>query len=242
MLRNSERAVALTGAGISTPSGIPDFRSARSGIWNQVDAMEVASLASFRYDPGKFYSWFHPLAERIWNAQPNAAHTALARLELAGLVQGVVTQNVDGLHQRAGSKNVQELHGHLREAVCTECFERHTAEPLFEVFVKTGSAPRCDFCGGHLKPEVVLFGEQLPHEALLAANSLFDDADMVVVGGSSLVITPAADLPYRAVEHGARLVIINREPTYLDSLADVVLTGDVAELFPMVVDEVRLEQ
>ncbi len=242
LLRNSSRAVALTGAGISTPSGIPDFRSEGEGIWNQVEAMEVASLAGFRYDPSKFYSWFHSLAENIWNAEPNPAHTALADFERNGIVHSIVTQNVDGLHQRAGSVNVFELHGHLREAACTECFARYNAEPLFEDYVKTGAIPRCESCRGYLKPEVVLFGEQLPYTALLAANAAFERADLVIVGGSSLEVTPAAELPYRAVDRGARLVIINREPTYLDARADVLLTGDVAELFPMVLDEVYRER
>ncbi len=204
--------------------------------------MEVASLASFRYDPVKFYGWFHSLAEMIWTAEPNAAHAALASLEKDGLLEGIVTQNVDGLHQRAGSVNVSELHGHLRQAVCVDCFERHDTELIFESFVATGIAPNCTSCGGHLKPEVVLYGEQLPHKALATANALFDAADLVIIGGSSLEVTPAAELPFRAVERGSRLVIINREPTYLDSRADVVLTGDIAELLPLIVDEVRLEQ
>ena len=242
LLRNSKHAVALTGAGLSTPSGIPDFRSARSGVWNRVDPIEVASLASFRYNPDKFYEWFRSLAKLIWTAQPNPAHTALAALEEAGFVRGIVTQNVDGLHQRAGSKVVCEIHGHLREAVCVECFRRHTAHPLFEIYVETGDVPRCKNCGGPLKPEVVLFGEQLPSEAITAANALFEATDMVIVGGSSLEVTPAAELPFRAVELGAKLVIINQEPTYLDERADVVLSGDVAELLPRVVEEVRLEQ
>ena len=207
-----------------------------------MDPIEVASLASFRYDPEKFYRWFHSLATMIWTAQPNAAHLALAQLESAGLVQGIVTQNVDGLHQRAGSKVVCEIHGHLREAVCVECFQRHEAQPLFQIYIDTGSPPHCENCGSHLKPEVVLFGEQLPSEALLTANALFEATDMVIVGGSSLEVTPAAELPYRAVEQGARLVIINKEPTYLDERADVVLSGDLAELFPKVVEEVHLEQ
>jgi NAD-dependent deacetylase len=242
ILQNSKHAIALTGAGMSTPSGIPDFRSTHSGIWKEVDPMQVASLASFRYDPEQFYAWFHSLAELIWTAQPNAAHTALASMEEAGLLHAIVTQNVDGLHQRAGSVNVNEIHGHLREAVCADCFKRHDTDPLFESYVTTGVAPICSSCGGHLKPEVVLFGEQLPYEALAAANALFDTTDLVIIGGSSLEVAPAAELPFRAVERGARLVIINQEPTYLDSRADVVLTGDVAELFPMVADEVRLEQ
>ncbi len=242
LLLNSKHAIALTGAGISTPSGIPDFRSTRSGMWSEVDPMEVASLSSFRYDPDKFYGWFHSLAKMIWTAEPNAAHAALASLEKAGLLMGIVTQNVDGLHQRAGSMNVKELHGHLREAVCVDCFQRHDTEPLFESFILTGIPPSCGSCGGHLKPEVVLYGEQLPREAVAAANALFDSTDMVIIGGSSLEVTPAAELPFRALEHEARLVIINREPTYLDTRADVVLSGDVAELHPLIVGEVRLEQ
>lgn len=204
--------------------------------------MEVASLASFRYDPKRFYGWFRSLAEMIWNAQPNAAHDALASLELAGLVDGIVTQNVDGLHQRAGSINVHELHGHLREAVCVDCFRRYDAAPLIKAYVESGIIPNCTTCGGHLKPEVILFGEQLPHEPLIAATALFDKADTVIIGGSSLEVTPAAELPFRAVERGARLLIFNREPTYLDSRADFVFSGDVAKLFPRVVDEVQIEQ
>ena len=242
LLLNSNHAVALTGAGMSTPSGIPDFRSTRSGIWSEVDPMEVASLSSFRYDPEKFYGWFHSLAKTIWTAEPNAAHTALASLEKGGLLEGIVTQNVDGLHQRAGSINVNEIHGHLREAVCVDCLQRHDSEPLFKTFVSTGVAPNCVSCGGHLKPEVVLIGEQLPHEAIAAAHALFDTTDMVIIGGSSLEVAPASELPFRALEHAARMVIINQAPTYLDSRADIVLTGDVAELIPMIVDEVHLEQ
>ena len=242
LLRNSKRAVALTGAGLSTPSWIRDLRPEHSGVWNQVDPMEVASLASFRCDPEKIYGWFHFLAEMIRTAQPNAAHAALASLEEDGIVYGIVTQNVDGLHPCAGSQNVYELHGHLRKAICVERIQRHDGGPLFDTFVKTGITPHSESCGGHLKPEVILFGEQLPHAALAAANALFDAADMIIVGGSSLEVTPAAELPYRAVEHWARLLIINREPIYLDARADLVLTGDVAKLFPMVVDEVRLEQ
>jgi NAD-dependent deacetylase len=242
LLLNSKHAVALTGAGLSTPSGIPDFRSTRSGIWSEVDPMEVASLSSFRYDPDKFYGWFHSLAQMIWTAEPNDAHAALASLEEAGLLEGIVTQNVDGLHQRAGSINVNEIHGHLRAAVCVDCLQRHDSESLFEIFVATGIAPNCDSCSGHLEPEVVLYGEQLPHEAIAAANALFDSTDMVIIGGSSLEVAPASELPFRALERSASLVIINQAPTYLDSRADVVLTGDVAELLPMIVGEVRLDQ
>ena len=121
LLLNSEHAVALTVADFSTQSGIPDFRSSTSGMWSEVDPMEVASISSFRYDADKFYRWFHQLAEKIWAAEPNAANVALAALENANLLEGIVTQNVDGLHQRAGYMLVRELHGHLREAVCVDC-------------------------------------------------------------------------------------------------------------------------
>jgi len=126
LLLNSEHAVALTGAGCSSPSGIPDFRSSTSGIWSEVDPIEVGSFPSFRYDADKFYRWFRQLAEKIWAAEPNAAHLAPAAMENANLLEGIVTQNVDGLHPRAGSMNVNELHGHLREAVCVDCYRGAT--------------------------------------------------------------------------------------------------------------------
>ena len=241
-MRNALHAVALTGAGFSTPSGIPDFRSARSGMWTQSDPFEVASLAAFRYDPEKFYAWFHSLAVVIAGAQPNAAHAALASLEGHGVVQGVVTQNVDGLHQRAGSINVCEIHGHLREAVCSQCYARYDSESFFVDYLESGTIPYCQACGGAVKPEAILFGEQLPYEAILAAERLFENADLVIVAGSSLEVLPAAAMPYQAVEKGARLIIINEEPTYLDARADLVFRGDVAELFPILVDEVALEK
>ena len=153
-----------------------------------------------------------------------------------------MTQNVDGLHQRAGSINVNEIHGHLRVAVCVDCLQRHDSESFFETFVATGIAPNCALCGGHLKPEVVLFGAQLPHEPIASANAMFDSSDMVIIGGSSLEVAPASELPFRALERSASLVISNQNPTYLDSRADVVLTGDVAELLPVIVGEVHLEQ
>lgn len=203
--------------------------------------MEVASLTSFRHDPEKFYGWFHSLALTISAATPNAAHDALAHLEQAGLLDGIVTQNVDGLHQQAGSSNVCEIHGHLRSAVCVQCFTRHSGVGIFASYVETGEAPTCAECAGYLKPEVVLFGEQLPREPLALAERMIDQADMVLVCGSSLEVTPAADLPYRALQNGAKLIIVNQEPTYLDARADVVFAGDVSEFLPMVTEEVLIE-
>lgn len=238
LIGGARRAVALTGAGFSTPSGIPDFRSDRSGLWTKVDPMEVASLLAFRRQPQRFYEWFHELAATLLAAEPNAAHLALAELERSRRLRGVVTQNIDGLHQRGGSKVVCEVHGNVRQATCIDCFGHESAIEHLELFVRTGSPPRCAQCGGFLKPDVILFGEQLPHDQIQAARKLFRSADLVLVGGSSLEVTPIAEFPYTAVQTGARLLIVNRTPTYLDERADVVIHADVAEVFPQLVSEV----
>lgn len=238
LLSQSEHALAMTGAGISTPSGIPDFRSTDGGLWSVHDPMEVASISAFKYHPQKFFEWFHDLAGLILTAEPNPAHIALARLEQAGKLEAVVTQNVDGLHQRAGSVNVCELHGHLREATCIACYQRVPVGDRLSAYVETGEPPRCDDCGGFLKPEIVLYGEQLPYQAVTLAHEYLAGADLVLVSGSSLEVSPAAELPYQAIQAGARLVIVNLEPTYLDERADVVIHADVAEVLPLLVDEV----
>ena len=238
LLRAARRPTALTGAGISTPSGIPDFRSHGSGLWDQYDPMQVASLTSFRYQPEGFFAWIRPLAERILLAEPNPAHLALARLEAAGHLAGVVTQNIDGLHRRAGSVCVFEIHGHLRTATCGSCYRQSATDGLLAEFARTGTPPLCRSCGGVLKPDVVLFGEQLPHRIVKQAERLLASSDLLLVAGSSLEVTPAALLPQRALEVGARLIIVNREPTYLDVRADVVLHEDVIDVLPPLADEV----
>lgn len=238
LLRAARRTAALTGAGISTPSGIPDFRSRGSGLWERYDPMQVASLVSFRYDPAAFFAWIRPLAECMVQAEPNAAHRALARLESAGKLAGVVTQNIDDLHRRAGSKQVYEVHGHLRTATCGSCYRRMETGGLLAEFSCTGIPPRCRNCGGFLKPDVVLFGEQLPEHVIREAESLLAGCDLLLVAGSSLEVTPAALLPQRALEAGARLIIVNQEPTYLDVRADVVFHEDVIDVLPPLADEV----
>jgi NAD-dependent deacetylase len=234
----ARRPAALTGAGISTPSGIPDFRSRGTGLWEHYDPMQVASLMSFRYDPQAFFAWIRPMAERMVQAEPNAAHLALARLEAAGKMAGVVTQNIDNLHRRAGSKCVYEVHGHMRTATCGSCYRQTETGELLAEFSRTGNPPRCSVCGGFLKPDVVLYGEQLPEQVLRQAESLLDSCDLLLVAGSSLEVTPAALLPHRALEAGARLIIVNQEPTYLDVRADVVFHEDVIEILPPLADEV----
>lgn len=238
LLRSARQAVALTGAGISTPSGIPDFRSPGSGLWENVEAMEVASLTAFRHHPERFFEWVRPLAKRILEAEPNPAHEALARLEAAGFLAGVVTQNIDDLHRRAGSRRVLEIHGHLREATCVRCFRRYPSARLLARFAETGEVPRCPACEGVLKPNVVLFEEQLPYQVVEEARALVESSDLILVVGSSLEVTPAALFPVPALNAGARLIIVNRSPTYLDERADVVFREDVAQVLPRLAEEV----
>ncbi len=237
----ARHAVALTGAGISTPSGIPDFRSPSSGLWQRVDPMAVASLQGFRRDPAAFYTWLRPLARQIVEARPNPAHEALAALERAGRLGAVITQNIDGLHQAAGSQRVLELHGQVRTATCLRCGRQGpTAVPL-QAFLATGAVPPCPACGGAVKPDVVLFGELLPVDVLLAAEQEAETCDLMVVAGSSLEVAPASLLPEMALGHGASVVIVNREPTHLDRRAEVVLHEDVAQALPAIARACGLE-
>jgi NAD-dependent deacetylase len=235
LLKHSRAAVAFTGAGISTMSGIPDFRSPDSGLWTHVDPMAVASIYGFRQNPAAFYEWVYPLARKSLEAQPNSAHYALAELETRGRLHAVITQNIDMLHARAGSKCIYELHGHLREATCTHCFVVYPGEPILQQFLEDREIPRCPACGGVIKPNVILFGEQLPFTELQAAQKAARHSDLMLIVGSSLEVAPASDLPMLALRHGARLVIINLEPTHLDSLASAVVHADAAEILPEVV-------
>src|SRR5512139_1370562 len=157
LIRKAERAVVLTGAGISTPSGIPDFRSEGTGLWSRDEPLEVASLHTFRTAPGRFFEWFRPLAGQIFYADANAAHLALAQLEHAGHIQTIITQNIDGLHQKAGSTCVVETHGTMRSLTCTSCYQKFEAELYLKPFIDEGKIPTCARCGGVLKPDVILF-------------------------------------------------------------------------------------
>lgn len=233
ILSGSNYAVALTGAGISTPSGIPDFRSPSYGLWQHVDPFEVASRWGFERHPEKFYAWVKPLAAAMVAARPNDAHRALAVLESASLIRAVITQNVDGLHQQAGSRNVHEVHGHLREATCLACGATYPSEGLLERFVSDGRLPRCT-CGGVLKPSVVLFGELLPPDVAQAAQEAVARCDAMLVAGSSLTVSPAGDWPAEMVARGGDLLIVNQTPTPLDDAATVVIRGDVGQVLPAV--------
>jgi NAD-dependent deacetylase len=236
LFRAAKHAVVLTGAGLSTPSGIPDFRSEGTGLWSREEPLEVASLSTFRTAPEKFFQWFRPLAGQIYNARPNAAHYALAQLEQAGCLKTVITQNIDILHQKAGSKHVIEMHGTLRTLSCTQCFQQVESGACLDEFNRTGVMPRCPACGAVLKPDVILFGEQLPQQAWMAAQRAARQCDLMLVAGSSLEVLPVAGLPMQALDRGAHLIILNNTPTYLNVRADASILDDVARILPAIAE------
>jgi NAD-dependent deacetylase len=240
LIKQARHVIALTGAGISTPSGIPDFRSPNSGLWNKVDPMKVASLQGFLANPRAYYEWRKPLRQTLRTAQPNPAHHALATLEARGHVRAVVTQNIDGLHQRAGSQRVYEVHGNARELVCLACRQVVAEEAQAARTTQHDGVLYCGVCGGLLKPNVVFFGELLPPQVVREVEREVRACDLIIVVGSSLEVFPACDWPREAVRHGARAIIINYQPTYLDEQAAVVIHDDVATVLPAIVNTLAL--
>lgn len=238
LFRQSKYAVVLTGAGLSTPSGIPDFRSTGKGLWSHDEPMEVASLSTFRTAPERFYEWFRPLASQIFNAQPNPAHCALFELERADRIRSIITQNIDVLHQKAGSQSVIELHGTMQTLTCTQCYHQVQSAPYLVPFVEKGEIPHCPKCVQILKPDVILFGEQLPQQAWFNAQKEVRACDLILVAGSSLEVLPVAGLPMQALDHGAHLIIINNAQTYLNVRADLAILEDVSVVIPAIVERV----
>jgi NAD-dependent deacetylase len=200
--------------------------------------MEVASLNTFRTAPERFYHWFRPLARQIFNAQPNPAHIALAELEKAGRIRMIATQNIDILHQKAGSQRVVEMHGTLATLSCTQCFQQVGSGDYLETFIEKETIPLCPKCKAILKPDVILFGEQLPHKAWLEAQREARQCDLMLVVGSSLEVLPVAGLPMQALDRGAHLIIINNSPTYLNVRADLVIVEDAAQVLPAIAKQV----
>ena len=227
LLRECERAVVLTGAGISVPSGIPDFRSPGTGLWENVDPMEVAHIDAWRRDPDRFWNFYSQRFVSLIDKRPNEAHLALAELERRGLVRAVITQNIDRLHRLAGSERLIEVHGSIDRSVCMECGGKVSLDHVVKLLEADDGAPLCEACVAPLKPDVVLFGELLSERALSEAQQLAMDADLMICVGSSLEVYPVAGLP--AMTHGAggRLVLITQGPTPYDSDAEVKLDGDV---------------
>ena len=237
LVRAGSHVAALTGAGVSTPSGIPDFRSPGSGLWTHANPLQVASIWGYHERPADFYRWFLPLAHTIRAAYPNSAHHALARLEGAGLLDVLITQNIDGLHQASGVPDdvVIELHGNSTYATCLECGKRHEIAWAKEVFADNETLPHCTDCGGIVKTATISFGQAMPEDEMMRAQAATLAADLFIVLGSSLVVYPAAGFPILAKENGSRLVIINREPTDQDSLADLVINAEIGATMSYVV-------
>jgi NAD-dependent deacetylase len=233
-LAEARSAVAITGAGVSTPSGIPDFRSAGSGLWEKADALSVVSLTHFRRDPLPFYQWVVPLARSILAAEPNPAHHILAQWEKQGILRTLITQNIDLLHEKAGSQHFWEVHGHLRTLTCTHCMEKFPALPILASIPPDIRPPKCTNCGWVLKPDVILFGEQLPYKAIQGSLAAVKACDVLLVAGSSLEVYPVAEWPSIAQQRGAKLILVNRTPTYLDGHANLVLHGNVEEILPAI--------
>jgi len=222
LIRDRGPCVVLTGAGVSTESGIPDFRSP-TGIWADVDPMEYASLRAFRSDPEKVWSFYAKRIAMLTAAEPNDAHYALAELEQRGFVSAVVTQNIDLLHLRAGSREVVEVHGSIRTASCPSCGASY---PLDESRLPL---PRCADCGAVLKPDVVFFGELLPRAAIDRAYELARGTRLLIVVGSALEVYPVADLPLETVRAGGSFAIVNRGPTALDRKALLRIDASAGE-------------
>ena len=227
LIRESRSTVALTGAGISVPSGIPDFRTPGTGIWENVDPMEVASIDAFHADPERFWSFYRPRFETLGDKLPNDAHLALARLETEGLLDAVVTQNIDRLHRKAGSERLIEVHGTIETSSCQSCRQSFALEMVDTLF--TNGVAHCSTCEGLVKPDVVLFGEFLPADAMHEAQKLAERCDLMLCVGSSLEVYPVAGLPGIALANGAKLAIITQGDTPYDSEAEVKLDGDVVQ-------------
>jgi NAD-dependent deacetylase len=230
LIRGSGCTVVLTGAGVSVPSGIPDFRTPETGLWANVDPMEVAHIDVFERDPARFWSYYRPRFQSLGDKRPNPAHEALAELERRGLVEGVITQNIDRLHRAGGSRNVVEVHGTIETSSCTRCAASYGLDEVDALFDDAGVAV-CASCGGAVKPDVILFGEMLSESAMARARDLAERAELMICVGSSLAVYPVAGLPQLTLERGGRLAIVTAGETPYDADAELKLGGDVvAEL------------
>ena len=235
LLVEQQPCVVLTGAGVSTESGIPDFRSP-GGLWAEFDPLEYGSLDAFLADPAKVWRFYAPRFTRLADAAPNAGHLALAELERRGFVRAVITQNIDLLHTRAGSSDVVEVHGSIRTSSCPGCGAVYELDEVLRLIEAGDGAPRCPRCGRVLKPDVVFFGEILPQHAIDRAFELAAAARLLVVVGSALEVYPVAGLPDETLAAGGRLAIVNEGPTAFDGRADVRIGGRAGEALTAVAE------
>ena len=230
LLRGARSAVALTGAGVSVPSGIPDFRSPGTGLWERVDPMEVAHIDVFRADPERFWRFYGERFAALADKRPNEVHRALVTLEREGLLDAVITQNIDTLHRKAGTRELVEVHGSIDHCGCPVCGARVTlAQARARLAADAAGVPRCERCAAPLKPDVVLFGEMLPVAAMERAQELCSSADLLLCIGSSLEVHPVASLPLLTHRAGGVVAILTQGGTPLDELAGVRLDGDLVD-------------
>lgn len=234
LLDRSERTVFFSGAGISTESGIPDYRTPQKGLWANLASEDYLNIDSFTANPERFYTFFAPLFDVFRNALPNSAHAFIGKREAEGKILSVITQNIDGLHHKAGSKTVHELHGSLMTSRCMRCDEQMATTRVFRILSKGENPPKCPACGGVMRPDVIFFGEMLPPAVMDNAVKDSMNCDLFIVAGSSLSVMPAAMLPGYAKSSGAKVVIINKMPTPYDGMADLVINRSLGEVFKSV--------
>jgi NAD-dependent deacetylase len=239
LLIDSSEAIALTGAGVSTESGIPDFRG-EGGIWEKYKPEIYGNIKSFIKDPTRFWKLAERVAPKLFTAEPNPGHYALAELEDMDIIKAVITQNIDELHQKAGNVIVYEVHGNINRFTCFGCRASYTKEQVMRKLKKEKNyPPQCNMCSAPLKPSVVLFGESLPKFEIYQSQALAEKADVMLVAGSSLSVDPVADLPRYTLGTGGKLIIINEEPTYLDDRAEVVIQHKTGTILPAIVEEIK---
>jgi NAD-dependent deacetylase len=241
LVRGAGSVVALTGAGISVPSGIPDFRTPETGLWANVNPMEVAHIDVFHREPQRFWSFYGERFATLGDRAPNEAHMALGELERRGLLDGVITQNIDMLHRKAGTRELVEVHGSIESCLCLGCGTRVGLKGVLDLLAEAPDGmPRCLDCSRPLKPEVVLFGEMLPARAIGRAEELCAGADLLLCVGSSLEVHPVAALPQLTLRSGGEIVILTQGATPLDHLAAVRLEGDVVDELCALLDALEL--
>ncbi|MFX0070054.1 MAG: NAD-dependent deacetylase [Candidatus Hermodarchaeota archaeon] len=235
LILESNEIVVLSGAGMSTESGIPDFRSPNTGLWTKVNPDEFASIHSYVSDTGKNLKFMLDLGLTIFKAKPNKGHKALTKLQKLGKLIGVLTQNIDGLHQKARTQNVIELHGTVNEAKCMRCGRIFPITSMINQVLKGAYTPSCEICFGLLKPNAIFFGEPLESKILVKADEMIAKCDLLIVLGSSLLVYPVAFYPHKALSNGAKIAIINIQKTEIDPHAEIVIHEKIGDILPKII-------
>jgi len=239
LILNAKNTIVLTGAGMSTESGIADFRTPGTGLWEKLDPYEFGSVSSYVANTGKNLKFMLEMGANIFRARPNNGHKMLTKLQKINKLKGILTQNIDGLHQKAHTKNVVELHGTVNEAICMGCQKVYPITTMINQVLSGKYSPSCEVCNGLLKPNAIFFGEPLRSDTLRKADEMISDCDLFIVLGSSLVVYPAAIYPQKALSLGAKIAIINIQETDIDNYAEVVIHEKIGDVFPKIVEIVQ---